>query len=163
METQTHVRIRPAGKEDYAGICYLLEQVDWMHIEWYPEYFQPAAPNPTRPESFIQAFINNADADVLLAIDEAGLVGLCMVEVERPGSLAIQRGRAHVNVDVLVVEYNHRGKGIGRALMEAAKDWAENRTIFEVQLQVYDANEAALAFYEGEGFEPLRHTYRLRW
>lgn len=157
------LRIRAAGPEDFPAVNYLIEQVDWLHIDWYPEYFQPNGGKAARPESFLQRFVDSPEGDILLALDRAGLVGLAIVQIERAMPLPLLRRAPRVQIDNLVVDDQQRGRGIGRALLRACQDWAEARDIFEVQLTVYAANAEARRFYEQEGFEPLRHTYRLRW
>jgi len=156
-------RIRAAGPEDFSAINYLIEQIDWLHIEWHPEYFQPHGGHPARPESFLQRFVDSPAGDILLAIDSVGLVGLAIVQIERNLAFPLLRRAPRVVVDNLVVDHQQRGRGVGKELLRACQDWAEVREIFEVQLNVYDANQEAIRFYERQGFEPLRHTYRFRW
>lgn len=162
MSTLT-IYVRAAGPEDFAAINHLVEQMDWLHIEWYPEYFQPQPHGETRPAAWLRTYVDRKDADILLAFDQAGLVGVSMVQVERPADLPLLRHAPRVAIHNLVVEAQQRGRGIGHELLRASQDWAEERGIFEVQLTVYESNEQARQFYEQEGFEPLNTTYRLRW
>ena len=55
----------------------------------------------------------------------------------------------------------HRGRGIGRALVEAGIAWAAERRAHRVLLEVEHDNAAALALYRGLGFTDLarRHDY----
>jgi RimJ/RimL family protein N-acetyltransferase len=56
-----------------------------------------------------------------------------------------------------------RGKGVGTALMQACVDWARERGIHKLALQVWPHNEAALRLYEKFGFQReglLRRHYR---
>lgn len=156
-------RTRAAGPEDFPAINYLIEQIDWLHIEWYPEYFQPQGGHSARPDSFLQRFVSSPDGEILLALDQAGLIGLAIVQIEQNFSLPLLRRAPRVLIDNLIVDAQQRGRGVGKTLLRACQDWAEERSIFEVQLNVYDANHEARAFYQRQGFEPLRHIYRLRW
>jgi ribosomal protein S18 acetylase RimI-like enzyme len=159
----TPFRVRAAGPEDFPAINYLIEQVDWLHIEWHPEYFQPNGGHPARPDSFLQRFVDSPHGEILLALDQAGLVGAAIVQIEHNLSLPLLRHAPRVVIDNLIVDAAQRGIGIGKTLLRACQDWAEHREIFEVQLNVYEANTEAMRFYERQGFEPLRRTYRLRW
>jgi len=49
----------------------------------------------------------------------------------------------------------YRRRGIGRALVRAAEDWAAQRGITVLQLNVYEFNDAAARLYEAEGFETV--------
>ena len=53
----------------------------------------------------------------------------------------------------LFVEETARGSGLGRALVEAAIGRARERGCARVELDVNEANPAALALYESLGFE----------
>src|SRR5262249_15272471 len=47
----------------------------------------------------------------------------------------------------------HRGRGIGRRLIEATEAWARARKARRLELRVDVANPPALALYRGQGFE----------
>jgi putative acetyltransferase len=56
-----------------------------------------------------------------------------------------------------------RGRGVGTALMQTCVDWAREREIHKLALQVWPHNEVALHLYEKFGFEReglLRAHYR---
>lgn len=46
----------------------------------------------------------------------------------------------------------HRGRGLGRAMVAAAEDWLAARGIAKVQLLVRETNAAVTAFYERLGY-----------
>ena len=54
----------------------------------------------------------------------------------------------------IFVEEHARGTGMGRALMEAAFERARERGCRRMELDVNEANAAALALYESLGFSP---------
>ena len=60
-------------------------------------------------------------------------------------------GTAQVNE--LVVDENCRGKGIGRALMNAAEDEARRRDMDELEVGTEQDNLKAQAFYRKYGFD----------
>ena len=55
-----------------------------------------------------------------------------------------------------------RGRGVGKALLQASIDWARANGSYKISLQVWPHNEAAIALYERFGFE--REGYlRKQW
>jgi RimJ/RimL family protein N-acetyltransferase len=58
----------------------------------------------------------------------------------------------------LMVAAGHRRRGIGRALLEQAVDWARASNVRKLELHVFPHNEGAIALYESMGFE--REGYR---
>jgi len=65
---------------------------------------------------------------------------------------------AHVADLGLMVARSHRGRGIGRALLEQTADWARRVGVSKLELHVFPHNEPAIALYESFGFE--REGYR---
>jgi RimJ/RimL family protein N-acetyltransferase len=80
------------------------------------------------------------------------------------GRLSIARDQhpasRHVADVGLMVDADHRRLGIGRALLEAAVEWARDADVEKLELHVFPYNEAAIALYESFGF--VREGYRKR-
>lgn len=60
---------------------------------------------------------------------------------------------AHVADLGLMVASDFRRQGVGRALLEAAVDWARGAGVRKLELHVFPWNEPAIALYERFGFE----------
>ena len=58
----------------------------------------------------------------------------------------------------LMVAKSHRRRGLGRALLEQAAEWAREVGVSKLELYVFPHNEPAIALYESFGFE--REGYR---
>ena len=65
---------------------------------------------------------------------------------------------SHVADLGLMVDAGWRRRGIGRALLAAAVDWAGQVGVRKIELHVFPHNEAAIKLYEEFGFE--REGYR---
>ena len=68
-------------------------------------------------------------------------------------------GRPGIWVEDLVVRYEHRGRGLGRALLTSLFERSPGR----VEWAVLDWNEPAIAFYESLGARPVPGWLRYRW
>lgn len=65
-------------------------------------------------------------------------------------------------VDGLYVVPERRREGVASDLLERMKAWGRERGCEYASLSVHVANEAALSFYENQGFEPKYHSLRQR-
>jgi RimJ/RimL family protein N-acetyltransferase len=67
-------------------------------------------------------------------------------------AISSRRAVKHVATLGMSVRQDWRGKGVGRALLTDALEWAPTAGIKRVELYVYARNAAAIALYERFGF-----------
>lgn len=111
-------------------------------------------------EAVTRALRQPASDEVLLVAEEGGqLLGL--IHVKTVVDYFSQQPIAHVS-DV-VVAASAEGRGIGKALMNVAEDWARGRGYAMVQLHVLVDNARARSMYERLGYsaEWLKYIKRL--
>jgi GNAT superfamily N-acetyltransferase len=81
------------------------------------------------------------------------------------GTASVRRARAASDgwlISNVAVHPDYQGRGIGRALLEAALDFAQDCAGTWVVLQVRDRNVVARRLYESLGFRPIAEVLRLR-
>lgn len=83
----------------------------------------------------------------LLAWQDDKLAGFLSIA---GGAAYKNRGCGHV---VAAVDAAFRRRGIGRALFQAAEEWAKDAGLWRLELSVMRHNEAARALYRAVGFE----------
>jgi len=84
---------------------------------------------------------------VLVAESPEGIVGrLSLSRDPHPAS-------RHVADLGLMVAADWRRRGVGRALMLGAEEWARTAGVRKLELHVLPYNEAAIALYESLGYE----------
>ena len=59
------------------------------------------------------------------------------------------------SVDDVFVEHEYRNRGMGHALLQSVKDWAQERGADGISLQVAAANARGRKFYEDLGFREI--------
>lgn len=79
------------------------------------------------------------------------------------GSYSTWRGRPGLYLEDLFVPPEHRGEGVGRALLAALARLARDRGCARLEWSVLDWNTPAIGFYERLGARPRSEwtTYRL--
>ena len=53
----------------------------------------------------------------------------------------------------MFVAPNYRGKGVNKLITDALLHWCKEQGVYEIRLDVYDTNPAALRAYEKAGFK----------
>jgi ribosomal protein S18 acetylase RimI-like enzyme len=146
--------IREATARDYDGLCAIISEVDKLHRDNLPWMFQEPD-GPARDRDFILGSIADEAVSIFVAETEGQLVGFVHILVREALDIPIFVPRRYAVVDNLAVKEEFRQKGIGRALMNEAHDWAVAKGADTVKLNVYEFNESALAFYRRLGYKSV--------
>ncbi len=136
--TATGFAIRAAGEGDAERIATLSEQLGY----------------PTDAEAMLKrlrAIGRRPDHGVFVAEAEGNVVGWVHVY-----AVAALESPAHAEIGGLVVDEAHRGRGIGRALMERAEAWARDMGLGAVRLRSNVIRAEAHAFYERIGYAQVK-------
>jgi RimJ/RimL family protein N-acetyltransferase len=101
---------------------------------------------------YLRAIRKHPHAAVFVAEEDGRIVGrLSVARDPHPASF-------HVADLGLMVVASHRRRGIGRALLQQAVDWAAQSRVRKLELHVFPHNAPAIALYESFGF--VREGYR---
>jgi GNAT superfamily N-acetyltransferase len=100
-----------------------------------------------RARAAIAAAIEDPAAAVLVAEHRGELRGLCTAYLD----MNSVRFGPRCWVEDLAVSPDHRSQGVGKALLDAAKEWARQRGATHLELDSGDDRLDAHRFYEREG------------
>jgi ribosomal protein S18 acetylase RimI-like enzyme len=150
-ESQTGPIIRRATPADLPGVGRLGALLVKEHHDFDPRRFLPARPGtPEGYASFISTQLEDPDVAVLVADDDGDVIGYAYAASEGYDYMAL-RGPAGVLHDIIVGP-EHRGRGVGRLLLEAALAFLRSRGVPRVVLSTAERNEAAQRLFERMGF-----------
>ena len=152
MGDDTEIIIRQAAAEDYDALCAIIDEVDTLHRDRMPHIFQKP-PGPVRDREYILGLLADENVGLFVAEIEGQVAGFvhALVRDTPPWPVLVPRRRAFI--DSLAVGQEFRRRGIGRALMDQAHAWAAAKGAVDVELNVFEFNQPALAFYRTLGYE----------
>jgi RimJ/RimL family protein N-acetyltransferase len=130
----TQFEIRPAQPGDARTMAELFAAVAEEHTGIATE-------PPVDIDERAALFARSAGASIV-AVADGQLIGMIHIEVSRHGFADLG----------MLVDRAWRGRGVGTALVAGAIDWARDRGLHKLSLEVFAHNEAAIALYRKCGF-----------
>jgi GNAT superfamily N-acetyltransferase len=122
----------------------VLGMYEWLFA---PPGSVPPRWDPERARAAIADAIADQETAVLVAEHRGELLGLCTAYLD----MNSVRFGPRCWVEDLAVSPQHRSRGVGKELLDAAKDWARQRGASHLELDSADVREDAHRFYEREG------------
>lgn len=145
------MNITRASEQDYADVCELFRGLDQHHADIVPERYRTRTGNARTRDRYL-SYISGDDRVLFLAKSDLlclGFANLAIIEIVENG---IHVARRYAHLDNMYVSPEFRKKGVASALLGAAVDWCRERQVPNLELQVYNANVAALQTYRAFGF-----------
>ena len=143
--------------EDLERINKLAFQVHELHVNWRPDIF--VSMDTMFIENDLKSIIENKT--MYVAKEDEDVLGYATIklrEVAHPG----HRYRKEMNIDVIVVDEEHRGKGIGTKLLTFIKDYSKSIGCTDLRLTVNEENKDAIKMYEKFGMTVKNITYSMQ-
>jgi ribosomal protein S18 acetylase RimI-like enzyme len=159
METP-NITIQPATDQDCEALCTLFNEVDAFHRDRLSHLFK-APDGPAREHAYFQALIADSANGLFIAKVDDKAVGYVHAIARHTPDLPILVPRHYVVIDNIGVASEYQHKGIGRLLMDRAREWACANGAKNIELNVYEFNAGAIAFYEELGYQTLSRKMSL--
>lgn len=146
--------IRHANSADYDALCAILSEADALHHEAVPWIFRHNE-GPARAREYIEGLLADPAVAVFVAEVDGHVAGMVYALTRTPAPLPIMAPRRYAVVDTLAVAKAFRRRGLARALMAAAEQWAIAQGAQDIELQVYEFNQGAQELYRTLGYETV--------
>ena len=143
--------IRKAAGEDYRGLCVVLREIELLHQRKLPDVFLKRS-KPIWPEEFVLETLSDDDAELFIAESKGRIMGFVRVVIRQTPEYPFLVPRRYAFIDTLVVTKPARRQGLGKALMQKAQQWAVDKKLKHIRLNVWEFNEGAIQFYEQLGY-----------
>ena len=146
------MNIRLAEERDIPRMGELLLQVCRVHCEGRPDLFRSGGRKYDDEE--LRVLLKDAERPILVAEDKSGMVlGYAFCVYQRHQGEGSFNDMTTLYLDDLCVDENCRGQHVGQVLYEAVLDMARKNGCYNVTLNVWAKNPAAMGFYEHCGLQ----------
>ena len=149
------MEIRRAKEQDMDGINKLLLQVCLVHHNGRPDLFKYGAKKYTDEQ--LRAIIRDDKRPIFTAVGEDGtILGYAFCIFQQQIGNNILTDIKSLYIDDLCVDEAIRGRHIGRKLYDHVLAYARENGCYNVTLNVWSCNEAAMKFYRSCGLKPQK-------
>ncbi len=145
------LKIRPATPKDLTAIGKLGALLVRTHHDFDPKRFMAATSRTENAYgSFLGTQLDEPNIVILVADRDGEVIGYTYAGVEGTDYMSL-RGPAGVLYDI-VVDPAHRGRGVGRLLLDATIEALKTRGAPRVVLSTAERNPVAQRLFEHAGF-----------
>ncbi|SHH23825.1 GNAT family N-acetyltransferase [Ferrimonas marina] len=149
------MKIRKASKADIDALFALNTQINDLHHERAPNVF---AESSDAGRDFLLNALDDTERLFLVATLSDKVVGFLTANVSQNDTIPFFVTVPICRVGTIVIDQAHQSSGIGQALMQACREWAESAGAAEMRLEVMEFNAKAQAFYTKLGFTTQSRT-----
>ncbi len=146
MAVESEIVMRPAAESDIPRLEELLFQVHGVHAKGRPDLFRSGGKKYTRDQ--LVKILNDPCGRPVFVYESEGIVKaycFCIHQEQTAPSMMPVRT---LYIDDLCVDAQYRGQGIGYTLYEHVLDYARANGYYNITLNVWACNPAAMRFYE---------------
>ena len=149
------MQIRKAQEKDIDRINELLYQVCMIHHQGRPDLFKAGTRKYTDQQ--LIGILHDEQTPVFAAVDDDDkLMGYAFCIFKQVKDDNILTDVKSLYIDDLCIDECFRGRGIGKALYLAVKEFARQNGCYNLTLNVWSCNTSALEFYKRCGFTPQK-------
>ena len=147
--------VRKATEKDIPKILDLLVQVDMVHHNGRPDIFK--GPATKYDEEELRAVIHNEETPVFVCVDETNIpLGHAFCIHRQVFGDSVLTDIRTLYIDDICVDSDARGNHVGKTLYDYVVAYAKKQGFYNVTLNVWTCNQAAMKFYEAMGLKPQR-------
>lgn len=140
--------IREMNLNDYEDVKILVRQIHELHLSNRPDIYNDGESFPKECFEKVLSDVNNLN---YVYVENKKIVGVLNATLQYTNPLPIIKPRTYYFIENLVVDKNHRRKGIAKKLFNYLTLKAKENNIDSIELNVWSFNTEAIKFYESMG------------
>ena len=148
------VVVRRAREDELERVNELRMQVNALHVAGKPEVFKPGFPEELR--NHIYAIHQDPEQFIAVAVKDGTICGFAVLHhINRPEN-PFMKERDFLDIDEFCVDEAFRRQGIASEMIAFIRTFAKEKGFHRIELNMWEFNQDALAFYEAAGFQTFR-------
>ena len=154
------MEIRLAKENELERVNELRKQVNDLHVEGRPDTFKPGFSKEL--QDYIKVIWNDPEQDIIVAVNEEIICGVAITHHIKKPENPFMYERDYLEIEEFCVDEAYRRKGAASLLISFIKTFAKEKGYNRIELNMWEFNQGALAFYEAAGFETYRRYMELK-
>ena len=151
---EAHLTVRFAREDDLDRVNVLRRQVNDLHVEGKPDVFKPGFCDELR--DYIHAIREDPNKEIVVAETHGTVCGFAVLNhIVRPENPFMYE-RDFLDIDEFGVDEAFRRMGAASQMVRFIRDWAKEKGYRRLELNMWEFNRSAQAFYEAAGFRTFR-------
>ena len=152
--------VRFAKPEDAEQINALRRQVNELHVIGRPHHFKSGFNQELQDHVFL--YLTGGIGYAAVDEEEGQIRGMVLVDyIDRPES-PYRYAERFAHIAEICVDEKHRRQGIASAMIDFILDYAKEKGYSRLELNMWEFNQDALAFYEAAGFTTFRRYMEIK-
>ena len=146
--------VRMAREEDLERVNELRRQVNELHVAGKSEVFKPGFSREL--QDLVHEIRDDPERELVVAERSGAVCGYAVLRhVVRPETPFMVE-RDYLDIDEFGVDETCRRQGVASEMIDFIRAFAAEKGFRRIELNMWEFNEGALAFYEAAGFTTYR-------
>lgn len=146
--------VRLAKENELERVNELRRQVNDLHVKGRPDIFKPGFPKEL--SDHVYTIWSDPRQRIVVCERDGAISGYAVLNhITRPET-PFMTERDYLDIDEFCVDEAYRRTGVGTELMQFIRSYAEELGFSRIELNMWEFNADALAFYEEIGFTTYR-------
>lgn len=152
--------VRFAKETELERVNELRKQVNELHAAGRPDIFKPGFSKELQDHVF--AIWNDPDQKIVVAERDGVLCGVAVLHHIRKPENSFMYERNFLDIDEFCVDEAYRRTGVATELIAFIRLYAKSEGFDRIELNMWEFNGDALAFYEAVGFTTYRRYLEMQ-
>ena len=148
------MNVRFAQESELGRVNELRRQVNDLHAAGRPDLFRPEFSREL--QDFIRVIWDDPGKKILVAEQAGTVCGYAVLHLVHKPESPSKLERDYLDIDEFGVDEAFRRQGAATAMIDFIRAYAKEQGFRRIELNMWEFNRDALAFYEAVGFSTYR-------